>query len=258
MHSFARLPFTTLDHTTAARRYSATVSERFRGEPPKVMPGSGCAPERLPLAAKLVTPPDVTPRLPEAPDGWRKHPAPVHPDTIRGLADDFWVEQRHDSDKGLVIRLRFERDAAGSASCTGLLFLRSDGRALAVRDLRLPVGQIMDRAIADALVPWLGGNLGQPLVRPAHDGPRGYGTDQHERVLTIRAEAKVRAPKRHVVWMREQWHERYGRHVSDPTMRRWIQQAQQWDRPGPPEARTRLRGATVNGERQRSIRRLRR
>ena len=134
-----------------------------------------------------------------------------------------WLCQRPAAFPGLSVLVRLERTTEGGAACTGLLFERA-GEPVSVRDLRAPVGQIL--AQADKVAPWVGGDLGRPLVRPARPGRPGYSQEHWQRVLELYEEAVRRSPRSPIQWMRARW----DRPVPDATMRRWVKAARAHNR----------------------------
>jgi hypothetical protein len=139
------------------------------------------------------------------------------------VAGVLWLRQQPDAFPGLSVLVRLERTTDGGAACTGLLFERA-GEPVSVRDLRAPVGQIL--AQVDKVAPWVGGDLGRPLVRPARPGRRGYSQEHWQRVSELYEEARRRSPRSPIKWMRDRWDQP----VSDATMRRWVKAARAHNR----------------------------
>lgn len=138
--------------------------------------------------------------------------------------EDFWVYSRRRSGRPLRVNLRLQRTEDGGVACVGIWLERTDGRPVTARDLRLPVGALLER-LGD-LAPWLQGSIPQP-VRPARPGPKGHPDDHWRSVLDLWQRAQVHARRSPVLWMRQQWQ---GVPVSDATMRRWRDRALEWQR----------------------------
>lgn len=140
---------------------------------------------------------------------------------VSHTAEDFWVYSRRRLEP-LRTNLRLQRTKDGGVACVGIWLERTDGQAVTARDLRTPVGALLERI--GGLAPWLHGTTPQP-VRPARPGPKGHPDDHWRNVLDLWQRAQVHARRSPVSWMRQQWQ---GVPVSDATMRRWRDRALEW------------------------------